>query len=154
MKIENHCVVSIHYTLTDDAGQTLDSSAGRDPLTYLHGTGSLIPGLEQELDGREAGQAFQATIQPEHAYGMPRPELVQEVPLEALAQVENLHEGMQLQSRSPDGRVQMLIVEAIGDESATLNANHALAGQVLHFDVTVEAVREATAEELEHGHAH
>lgn len=154
MKIANECVVSIHYTLTDDAGQTLDSSAGRDPLTYLHGTGSLIPGLEQELHGREVGQAFQATLQPEDAYGMPRPELVQEVPLEALAQIENLQEGMQLQSRGPDGSVQMLVVESIGAESATLNANHALAGQVLHFDVTVEEVREATAEELEHGHAH
>jgi len=154
MKIANDCVVSIHYTLTDDAGQTLDSSAGRDPLTYLHGTGSLIPGLEQELDGREAGQAFQATIQPDDAYGMPRPELVQEVPLAALAQIENLQEGMQLQSRNPDGAVQMLVVEAIGDESATLNANHALAGQVLHFEVAVEEVREATAEELAHGHPH
>lgn len=154
MKIANNCVVSIHYTLTDDAGQTLDSSSGGDPLNYLHGSNGLIPGLERELAGREQGDSFKASIQPEDAYGVPNPELVQDVPLEALAQIENLAVGMQLQSRTEDGRVQVLVVEAIGEQHATLNANHALAGQVLHFDVTVEGVREATAEELEHGHAH
>ncbi len=154
MKIANDCVVSIHYTLTDDAGQTLDSSSGGDPLDYLHGAKGLIPGLERELEGREQGDSFKASIQPEDAYGLPNPELVQDVPLEALAQIENLTVGMQLQSRTDDGRVQVLVVEAIGEQHATLNANHALAGQVLHFDVTVAGVREASAEELEHGHAH
>ena len=154
MKIANNCVVSIHYTLTNTAGETLDSSAGGDPLDYLHGANGLIPGLERELEGREQGDSFRTEIQPEEAYGQPNPELVQDVPLEALAQIENLQVGMQLQSRTEDGRVQVLVVEAIGDEHATLNANHALAGQVLHFDVTVESVREATEEELAHGHVH
>jgi len=154
MQISDNCVVAIHYTLRNDAGQTLDSSSGGEPLRYIHGTNGLIPGLERELEGKRAGDAFQASIQPEDAYGMPNPDLVQEVPLEALAEIEDLREGMQLQSRNSDGQVIALVVDSIGSESATLNANHALAGVVLHFDVTVEGVREATAEELEHGHVH
>ena len=154
MKIAESCVVSIHYTLTNNEGETLDSSAGGDPLAYLHGAGGLIPGLERELEGKEKGDQFQATIQPEDAYGEVNPGLVQEVPLDALSGIENLAVGMQLQSQSPDGRTQILIVEAIGAESATLNANHALAGVVLNFAVEVTDVRAATEEELAHGHAH
>ncbi len=154
MKVANQRVVSIHYTLTDDSGQELDSSRGQEPLKYLHGTQGLIPGLERELEGREPGDQFQATVQPEEAYGEVNPELIQDVPLEVLDGIENLHVGMALQSRAPDGRVQNLKVDAIGDGTATLNANHPLAGEVLHFDVQVEDVREATPEELEHGHSH
>ena len=154
MKIAQHCVVTIHYTLTSESGQTLDSSAGGEPLRYLHGTKGLIPGLEKELDGREAGEAFTAVIQPEDGYGVPNPDLVREVPLDALSQIEDLRVGMQLQARRPDGGVDVLVVESIGDEAAVLNANHALAGEVLHFEVSVEDVRAATADELEHGHAH
>ena len=151
MKIANQHVVSFHYTLTDDQGQELDSSRGSEPLTYIHGARGLIPGLERELEGREAGETFQASIQPADAYGEVNPQLIQDVPLDALAAIENLEVGMRLQSRTPDGEVQLLTVDAIGDESATLNANHALAGAVLHFDVAIEDVREATAEELEQG---
>jgi len=151
MKIANQHVVSFHYTLTDDQGQELDSSRGSEPLTYIHGARGLIPGLERELEGREAGETFQASIQPADAYGEVNPQLIQDVPLDALAGIENLEVGMRLQSRTPDGEVQLLTVDAIGDESATLNANHALAGAVLHFDVAIEAVREATAQELEQG---
>lgn len=151
MKIANQHVVSFHYTLTDDQGQELDSSRGSGPLTYIHGARGLIPGLERELEGREAGETFQASIQPADAYGEVNPQLIQDVPLDALAGIENLEVGMRLQSRTPDGEVQLLTVDAIGDESATLNANHALAGAVLHFDVAIEDVREATAEELEQG---
>jgi len=154
MKIAESCVVSIHYTLTNTEGETLDSSADGDPLAYLHGAGGLISGLEQELAGKEKGDQFKATIQPEDAYGDVNPELVQEVPLDALSGIENLAVGMQLQSQSPDGRTQVLVVEAVGEETATLNANHALAGAVLHFDVEVADVRAATEEELAHGHAH
>jgi FKBP-type peptidyl-prolyl cis-trans isomerase SlyD len=154
MKIANQCVVSIHYTLTDTEGQELDSSRGQEPLTYLHGTDGLIPGLERELEGREPGEQFEATVQPEEAYGDVNPQLVQDVPLDVLDGIENLHVGMALQSKAPDGSVQNLRVDAIGEETATLNANHPLAGAVLKFDVSVENVREATAEELEHGHAH
>lgn len=154
MKIANQRVVSIHYTLTDTEGQELDSSRGQEPLTYLHGTDGLIPGLERELEGREPGEQFEATVQPEEAYGDVNPQLIQDVPLDVLDGIENLHEGMALQSKAPDGSVQNLRVDAIGEETATLNANHPLAGAVLKFDVSVENVREATAEELEHGHTH
>ena len=151
MKVANQRVVSFHYTLTDDQGQELDSSKGSQPLTYIHGTSGLIPGLERELEGREAGDSFQASIQPADAYGEMNPDLIQDVPLDVLSGIENLEVGMRLQSRAPDGQVQLLTVDAIGAETATLNANHALAGEVLHFDVAVEAVRDATPEELEQG---
>ena len=154
MKIANQCVVAIHYTLTDEQGQELDSSRNAEPLTYLHGMQGLIPGLERELEGREAGDRFEATVQPEDAYGEVNPGLIQDVPLDALEGIDNLHVGMALQAKAPDGSVQNLRVDAIGDEAATLNANHPLAGAVLKFDVQVESVREATPEEIEHGHAH
>jgi FKBP-type peptidyl-prolyl cis-trans isomerase SlyD len=154
MKIARDSVVAIHYTLTNDDGETLDSSAGSDPLNYLHGHGGLIGGLEKELEGRSAGDSFKASIAPADGYGEHHPEMIQEVPLEALAQIENLTVGMQIQSQAPDGQVQVLIVEAIGEDTATLNANHPLAGQTLHFDVTVTDIRAATEEELAHGHAH
>ena len=93
-------------------------------------------------------------MNPEDAYGEVNPGLIQDVPLDALEGIDNLHVGMALQAKAPDGSVQNLRVDAIGDESATLNANHPLAGAVLKFDVQVESVREATPEELEHGHAH
>jgi FKBP-type peptidyl-prolyl cis-trans isomerase SlyD len=154
MKIAQQRVVAIHYTLTDDSGQQLDTSRDKEPLTYLHGAQGLIPGLEKQLEGREEGDKFAATVQPEEAYGPKHPELIQDVPLSMLDGIENLHVGMALQSKSPDGHVQNLRVEAIGDDTATLDANHPLAGEVLHFDVSVEAVREATPEEREHGHVH
>ena len=154
MKISQHSVVAIHYTLTNDAGEELDSSSGADPLTYLHGTGGLIPGLEAELDGRVAGEAFSTVIQPAQAYGEIDPAMIQDVPLEALAAIDDLRIGMQLQTQDPNGHQRVLIVDAIGETSATLNANHELAGKVLHFEVNVESVRSATQEELDHGHSH
>lgn len=154
MKIAEQCVVAIHYTLTDEDGQQLDSSAGRDPLTYLHGAAGLIPGLERELQGREPGDRFEAEVQPAEGYGEVNPALIQDVPLEALEGIDDLQVGMALQSKTPDGQVQNLRVDAVGEETATLNANHPLAGTVLRFDVSVESVRPATDEELAHGHSH
>jgi len=154
MKIADQCVVSIHYTLTNDRGDEIDSSRGTDPLTYLHGAGALITGLERELVGLAAGDDVRVVVQPEDGYGEVMSQLIQEVPLDALAGIEDLEVGMQLQSRSPEGHVQNIVVDAIGAESATLNANHPLAGEVLHFEVRVESVRAATPEEIAHGHVH
>ena len=154
MKVAHQRVVAIHYTLTDDRGQQLDTSQGKEPLVYLHGAQGLIPGLEKQLEGREPGDQFAATVPPEEGYGEVNPELIQEVPLEVLDGIENLEVGMALQAKSPDGQVQNLRVDAIGDDTSTLNANHPLAGEVLHFEVSVEDVRDATAEEREHGHVH
>jgi FKBP-type peptidyl-prolyl cis-trans isomerase SlyD len=154
MKISNQCVATIHYTLTDDEGAQLDSSHGKEPLAYLHGRGNLVPGLEQELEGRQAGDTFQATVEPGSAYGDIDSRLIQDVPRTALAEIQNLQVGMRLQSQTEDGQVHSLTVDAIGEDVVTLNANHPLAGVTLHFDVTVESVRAATEEEIEHGHVH
>ena len=150
MKISKQCVVAIHYTLTNDEEQQLDRS-GRDPLVYLHGQGSLITGLEQELDGKEVGDSFQATIEPAMAYGEIDPRLITNIPRTLLAGIEDLHVGMELQAEGQDGHVQNLIVDEIGEDSVTVNANHPLAGKTLHFDVTVTSVRQATEEEIKHG---
>ena len=154
MNIENDCVVSIHYTLTNPNGDVLDSSEGRDPLVYLQGRANIIPGLEQALSGAAEGDNITAVIPPEDAYGLQDPNLMQVAPRDALAHIEDLEVGMQLQSKAPDGQVQSITVDAITEEEVTLNGNHPLAGVTLHFDVKVESIRQATDEELEHGHAH
>ena len=150
MKISKQCVVAIHYTLTNDEEQQLDRS-GRDPLVYLHGQGSLITGLEQELDGKEVGDSFQTTIEPAMAYGEIDPRLITNIPRTLLADIEDLHVGMELKAEGQDGHVQNLIVDAIGEDSVTVNANHPLAGKTLHFDVAVASVRQATDEEIQRG---
>ncbi len=154
MKIQANCVVSIHYRLTNEDGEELDTSAGQDPLSYLHGTNSLIPGLESALTGQAAGDKLQVTVQPDEAYGDVNPELVQTVPISAFDSPENVKAGVQFQAQGPDGQVQLITVQEVTDDGVTINANHPLAGQVLHFDVTIEAVREASAEEVAHGHVH
>ncbi|MGB5622390.1 MAG: peptidylprolyl isomerase [Gammaproteobacteria bacterium] len=154
MKIQANCVVSIHYKLTNEAGEELDCSAGQDPLSYLHGTNSLIPGLESALTGQTAGDKLQVTVQPGDAYGDVNPELVQTVPISAFDSPENVKAGVQFQAQGPDGQMQLITVQEVTDDGVTINANHPLAGQVLHFDVTIENVREASAEEVAHGHVH
>ena len=154
MKIDDKTVVSIHYKLTNDKGDVLDSSEGKDPLVYMHGTHSLIDGLEKELKGREAGDKFDVTVQPEEGYGVVNPEMVQEVPRAAFQGVDDIQVGMQFEAKSPEGHTQLITIEEVKEESVRVNANHPLAGEVLHFNVSVEDVRVATAEELEHGHAH
>ena len=150
MKISKQCVVTLHYTLTNEENQQLDSS-GKEPLVYLHGRGNLIAGLEQELDGKETGDRFQTTIKPALAYGEVDPKLFANVPRTLLADIDDLHVGLELQSENQDGYMQKLIVDAIGEDSVTVNANHPLAGMTLHFDVTIENVRQATEEEVERG---
>ncbi|WP_372748625.1 peptidylprolyl isomerase [Litorivivens sp.] len=154
MKIANNCVVSFHYTLTDEDGQTLDSSDGREPLAYLHGHNGIIPGLENELVGKGQGDSLQVVVQPEDGYGEFNPELLQQVPREAFQGVESIEPGMQFQAQGEGGQAQMVVVREVTDEAVLVDGNHPLAGQVLNFDVTIESVREASAEEIEHGHAH
>lgn len=154
MIIEGKCVVSIHYTLTLEGGQIVDSSSGGPPLTYLHDTQSLIHGLERELTGKGVGDRFEIAVPPEDGYGPLDPELVQRVERSVLAEIEDLQPGMQLEARDPDGHTRFVIVQEVTETEAVLNANPPLAGQVLHFDVLVDAIREATEEELEHGHVH
>jgi FKBP-type peptidyl-prolyl cis-trans isomerase SlyD len=152
--IAEQSVVSIHYTLTNDAGETLDTSDGREPLVYLHGAQNIIPGLENELTGKSVGDSFDVTIQPEEAYGTVNPELVQTVPHSAFEGVEKVEPGMQFQARGDDGETQVITVTEVADSGVTVDGHHPLAGQVLNFSVRVDEIREATEEEIEHGHVH
>lgn len=154
MKIAENCIVSIHYRLTDDEGEELDSSSDGDPLVYLHGADNIIPGLEDALEGRGAGDQLEVVVQPEDAYGPVDPELVQAVPRSSFKGVDKLEPGMQFQMKDPEGQVQVVTVQEVKGQEVTIDANHPLAGQVLHFAITVEAVRAATAEEIDHGHVH
>ena len=154
MQVADNCVVSIHYKLTDDQGTELDASSGEDAFAYLHGSQSIIPGLERALTGKSAGDELQVTVEPGEAYGEINPELIQRVPREAFAGVTELEPGMQFQAGQPDGQPLNITVKEVGEEEVTIDANHPLAGRVLHFDVRVADVREASGEEIEHGHAH
>lgn len=151
--IGDNCVVSIQYTLTDDEGTVIDSSSEGEPLVYLHGANNIIPGLEKELLGKTSGASLKVSVTPEDAYGTRSEEAVHIVPRSAFEGVEDIQPGMQFQTEGPQG-VQMIVVTEINDDEITIDANHPLAGQTLHFDVTIETVRDATPEELDHGHAH
>ena len=152
MQVNDNCAVSIHYTLTDEDGQQLDSSAGQEPLEYLHGANNIIPGLEKALAGKSEGEQVEVTVEPAEGFGEVNPELVQSVPREAFQGVDEVKPGMQFGVQGPEGQVQRVTVSEVHDDTVTIDGNHPLAGQVLHFDVTVEKVREATSEEIEQGH--
>ncbi|QFU00935.1 FKBP-type peptidyl-prolyl cis-trans isomerase SlyD [Halomonas sp. THAF5a] len=153
MQIAQNSVVAFHYTLTNDAGEVLDSSEGREPLTYLHGAGNIIPGLEKQLEGRVAGDKLQAQVAPEEGYGEVQPQLVQEVPRDAFQGVESVEPGMQFQAQTQGGPLMVTVTQVEGD-TVTVDGNHPLAGQSLNFDVEIAEVREASEEEVEHGHVH
>jgi len=143
----------MHYTLTDDSGEVLDSSSGRDPLAYLHGHSNIIPGLEKALEGKEAGYKSKVTVAPAEGYGEKNPEAVIEAPREHFPPEMTLAVGERVYADGPNGRISFTIVE-LTDTGAVLDANHPLAGKTLHFDVEIVEVRPATTEELEHGHVH
>ncbi|HEY7997047.1 MAG TPA: peptidylprolyl isomerase [Steroidobacteraceae bacterium] len=153
MSIAPDQVVSIHYTLTNDAGEILDRSASGEPLTYLHGHGNLIAGLERELAGKHTGDKLRVKILPADAYGEYDQGLVQRVPRRALKGVPDVRVGLRLQAQTAQGTRAVTVTQLTGD-LVTLDGNHPLAGQNLNFEVEVAEVRAATAEELEHGHAH
>ncbi len=153
MQIADKTVVSIHYTLTNAEGETLDSSVGQEPLVYLHGAQNIISGLENALLGKSVGDALQVSVEPSEGYGELRDELIQEVDRSAFVGVEDIQIGMQFMAQTPWGEQPVTVVKLEGD-SITLDGNHPLAGQTLNFDVEVVEVREANAEELDHGHVH
>ncbi|MFO7954100.1 peptidylprolyl isomerase [Thioalkalivibrio sp.] len=153
MQVAQNAVVAIHYTLTNDAGEKIDSSEGREPLAYLHGQGQIVPGLEKELEGKAAGDKVQAKVSPEEGYGEKIDAMVQEIPMEAFQGVDSVEPGMQFQAQTENGPLTVTVTKVEGD-TATVDGNHPLAGETLNFDVEIVEVREASAEELEHGHAH
>ena len=152
--IKQNTVVTMHYELKNAEGQVLDSSKDQEPLVYLHGAGHIIIGLEEQLEGKTVGDQVNAVVAPEKAYGMPVDALIQTVPREAFgAEIEKVEVGMRFQAETEQGPVPV-VVTAMDDKTVTVDGNHPLAGQQLHFDVTISAVRDASAEEIEHGHVH
>ncbi len=153
MQITKDKVATIDYTLKNDAGEVLDSSPDGQPLAYLHGAKNIIPGLEAALEGQTAGEEIQVSVPPEQAYGIQNDSLKQQVARSQFEGVEDLAVGMQFRVPSNQGDVVVRVTEIEGD-SVTVDGNHQLAGQTLHFEVTVKEVREATEEEKQHGHVH
>jgi FKBP-type peptidyl-prolyl cis-trans isomerase SlyD len=153
MQIAAQKVVSIDYTLKNDRGEVLDSSQGHEPLAYIHGNGNLVPGLEQALEGRQAGDKLSVKVPPEQGYGVRDEALVQQVPRRAFQGVKDLQPGMQFHTQGAGGPAVVNIVRVQGD-MVTVDGNHALAGETLNFDVEVKDVREATSDEVMHGHVH
>jgi FKBP-type peptidyl-prolyl cis-trans isomerase SlyD len=146
-------VVLIHYTLKDDSGAVLDSSAGGEPLAYIQGHGNLVPGLEKALEGKQGGNTLTVTLAPADGYGTREEKLVQRVPRRSLQGAGEIKKGMQFQARTDDG-MRVFTVTGLAGDMVTLDGNHPLADQTLHFDVEIVSVRAATTEELEHGHVH
>ena len=154
MQIEKNKVVSIHYTLTDNAGKVIDSSDGRDPLLYIQGIGNIIPGLEEALEGKSKADKLDVTVSPDKGYGNRDERMVQSIPRSNIDGIEDIQIGMQLQAQSPDGQMSLLTVTKVEDETVTVDGNHPLAGETLNFAVEIVDIRDATKDELAHGHAH
>ena len=153
MESADRCVASFHYTLTNDKGEVLDSSTGGDPMAYLHGQGNIIGGLEKALLGKKAGDKLKVTVAPGEAYGERRQELVQQVPKAAFQGVPEIQPGMAFTAQSNQGAMRVVVTAVEGD-NVTVDGNHPLAGETLHFDVEIAEVRVASEEELSHGHVH
>lgn len=153
MQITERTIAAFHYTLTNDQNEVLDSSREREPMTYLHGANSIVAGLEQEMEGKQAGDKFQVDVAPEDGYGERVDALVQSVPRSAFEGIDNVEPGMRFRAETQQGPVTVTVTE-VAEEEVTVDGNHPLAGEKLHFDIEVVSVREATDEEVEHGHAH
>ncbi len=153
MQVAADKVVTIHYTLKNAEGQVLDSSEGGDPLAYIHGGGNIIPGLEEALEGKSAGDKLQVEVQPDKAYGHHDPELIQNVPKRAFQGVGQVQAGMRFTAQTEQGPRQVVVTRVVGD-MVTVDGNHPLAGQTLNFAVEIAEVRDASEEEIAHGHVH
>ena len=153
MDIKKDKVVTIDYSLRDAAGKLLDSSDGSEPLIYLHGNDNIIPGLEKHLEGKSAGDSVSCVVPAVDAYGERDETLVFKVGKKDFGDNVEVSPGMQFEAHGEDGAQIVTVVSVNGDE-VTIDANHPLAGETLHFDVKVLNVREPTEEELKHGHVH
>jgi len=153
MKITKDVVAVIDYTLTDNDGTVIDQSSDGN-FAYLHNGMNIIPGLEAALLDKEAGDKLTVTVEPEQAYGEKDLAAIQQIPREMFPPEADIQPGMQFQGESPEGQTTVVTVTAIDGETVIVDGNHPLAGLTLNFDVTVIDVREASAEELEHGHVH
>ncbi len=149
MQITKNTVAAIHYTLRDNEGNVIDTSSGLEPLNYLHGAGNLIAGMEEGLEGKSKGDKFQLKIEPAKGYGEKDPAMVQQVPRSAFGD-QDVRPGMKFSTNHGN----VVTVTHVGLENVTVDANHELAGVELNFDVEVMEVRNATNEEISHGHVH
>lgn len=149
MQITKNTVAAIHYTLRDNEGNVIDTSSGREPLNYLHGAGNLIAGMEEGLEGKSKGDKFQLKIEPAKGYGEKDPAMIQQVPRSAFGD-QDVRPGMKFSTNHGN----VVTVTQVGLENVTVDANHELAGVELNFDVEIIEVRNATDEEISHGHVH
>lgn len=151
--IADQKVVSLNFTVKDGEEQIIDSSEGGAPLVYLHGQKNIIPGLEAALEGKAIGDEFDVTIEPAEGYGDYNEEILQVMPKEAFQGVETIEPGMVFTAQTQNGPVQLAVTKIEGEE-VTVDPNHPLAGKTLNFTGSVIEVRDATEEELAHGHVH
>jgi len=153
MPIEKNQVVLFHYSVSDEQGNIVESSRDGQPNAYLHGHGGIIQGLEEALEGREAGDTFSVTIPPEKAYGPRKADAIQRVPVKHLIGAKRWKKGMVAQVQTEQGR-RYVVVAKVGLKFADVDTNHPMAGKTLTFDIEIIEVRAADPEELAHGHAH
>ncbi|ACL71605.1 FKBP-type peptidyl-prolyl cis-trans isomerase [Thioalkalivibrio sulfidiphilus] len=155
MQISKDKVVVLDYVLTDEQGQVIDRSDDASQFAYLHGANNIIPGLEKALEGRSTGDSLKVSIPPAEAYGERDDSLTHTLDRSQFQGVDELQTGMQFHAGNPDGTgMHVVTITAIDGDAVTIDANHPLAGMTLNFDVTVREVRDASAEEIEHGHVH
>lgn len=152
--IEEGKVGLFHYTLTNGEGDRLDSSEGGDPLAYLHGHKNIVPGLEKQLTGKTVGDAFVAEVPPAEGYGERQGPGPQRMPRSAFPEGFPFQVGRPFGAQTEEGQQIMLWIVGLEEEDVLVDIDHPLAGQTLHFDVNIVGVRDATAAEVEHGHAH
>lgn len=152
--ISDGVVAIIHYTLKNDQGEVLDSSEGGDPLPYLHGASNIVPGLERELEGLSVGDKKDVSVAPEEGYGVVNPAMIQAVPRDAFPEDAEVAPGVQFLMQGEGGHPIPIWVTAVENDTVTIDANHPLAGQTLHFSIEVAAIRLPTDEEKAHGHPH
>ncbi len=154
MKAETNSVVSFHYSLADEAGEPIENSHDREPMSILLGAGNIIPGLESAITGREAGDRFDVTVTAEQAYGEHRDGLTQRVPKKYFEQAQRLKPGMTTLLKTQDGSQRMVVVTKIGQSVIDVDLNHPMAGKTLNFAIEILDVRVASEEEIAHDHAH
>ena len=152
MTIQLKSVVAIHYTLHDEHGTQLESTIGNAPLVYLHGAGNIVRGLELALLGKQAGDNVTTIVKPQEGYGERVPELVQTAP-RAMFEDQEISVGMRFSAGTGADAISFIVME-VKDEEVVVDGNHPLAGKILKYEVSVESIREATEEELIHGHVH
>ncbi len=153
MQIANDQVVSISFKVSDTEGKVLDSTEMSGPLTYLHGHQNIIPGLEQALHGKSLSDQLTVVIEPEDAYGPVYEDMIQEVPVSAFQGIDAIEPGMSFEAQGANGETRSVVVTKVKGEVVTVDGNHPLAGETLHFELTIDDIRAASEEEIAHGHA-